>query len=200
VSGLSVSIVDRTSGQSIFQAGALSRIWPQRADYPTYLSLREPTFFVQRVYDQSVRGLAYPIISEDFIDSTTGQHPVIGVIFTSESLEARNLIINRLNQVLLITALAGVIVATLGGWLLAGRALAPVNRIMNSADDIAKGKGSLSLSRRIDVPPTGDEMAQLAETFNAMLDRIEDAFAAQRRFVGDASHELRTPLTSIKGN
>ncbi|HWV24842.1 MAG TPA: HAMP domain-containing sensor histidine kinase [Thermomicrobiales bacterium] len=199
-SGLSVTIIDTTGGQAMFQGGALSRIWPQRADYPAYLQLREPTFFIQRVYGQSVRGLAYPIISEDYVNPRTGFHPVIGVIFTSESLEAGNRIVHRLNQVLLTTALGGVVIATLGGWVLAGRALAPVSRIISSADDIAKGKGALSLSRRIDVPPTGDEMAQLAETFNDMLDRIEEAFAAQRRFVGDASHELRTPLTSIKGN
>lgn len=200
ISGVSVSIIDSTGGAPIFQAGVLSRIWPQRADFPTYLQLRDPTFFIQRIYGQSVRGLAYPIVSRDYINPQTGRHPVIGVIFTAESLEAGNRVVARLNQVLLTTALGGVVVATLGGWMLAGRALAPVNRIMNSADDIAKGKGAVSLSRRIDVPPTGDEMAQLAETFNDMLDRIEEAFAAQRRFVSDASHELRTPLTSIKGN
>jgi signal transduction histidine kinase len=140
------------------------------------------------------------VLSREVVDPETRQRPVIGVIFTSESLETGNRVVARLNQVLLTTGLASVLIATLGGWLLAGRALAPVNRIMTSADDIAKGKGPVSLSRRIDVPRTGDEIAQLAETFNAMLDRIEEAFAAQRRFVGDASHELRTPLTAIKGN
>lgn len=200
VSGLSVTIIDATSSQPIFQGGPLARRWPQREDFPTYLQLREPTYFIQRVYGQNIRGLAYPIRSQEVVSTESGQRPIIGVIFTSESLEAGNRVVHRLNQVLLTTALAGVVIATLGGWILAGRALAPVNRIMNSADDIAKAKSTISLSRRIDVPPTGDEIAQLAETFNDMLDRIEEAFAAQRRFVGDASHELRTPLTSIKGN
>ncbi len=71
---------------------------------------------------------------------------------------------------------------------------------MASAEDIANDRSAASLSRRVEIPATGDEIAQLAETFNHMLDRIEQAFAAQRRFVADASHELRTPLTSIKGN
>jgi signal transduction histidine kinase len=200
VSGLSVTIIDSDGGHPLFQGGPLSRRWPQAEDYPTYLELREPTYFVERVYSQSIRGLAFPIFSREVIDPQTGQRPVIGVIFTAESLEAGNRVIARLNQVLLSTGVVGVAIATVGGWILAGRALAPVNRIMTSADDIAKGKGQLSLARRIEVPPTGDEIAQLAETFNDMLDRIEEAFAAQQRFVGDASHELRTPLTSIKGN
>jgi len=200
VSGLSVTIIDASGGAPLFQGGPLARRWPQREDFRSYLDIREPTYFIQRVAGQPIRGLAYPILSGQFVDSKTGLRPVIGVIFTSESLETGNRILDRLNQVLLTTGLAGVAVATLGGWMLAGRALAPVNRIMTSADDIAKGKGPVSLSRRLDVPKTGDEIAQLAETFNDMLDRIEEAFAAQRRFVGDASHELRTPLTAIKGN
>ena len=200
VSGLSVTIIDVSGGPPIFQAGPLARRWPQQEDFQAYLKLREPDFFIHDVYGQSVRGLAYPILSQSVVGKETGLRPVIGVIFTSESLEAGNRVMARLNQVLITTGLAGVAIATLGGWMLAGRALAPVNRIMSSADDIAKGKGPVSLSRRIDVPRTRDEIAQLAETFNDMLDRIEQAFAAQRRFVGDASHELRTPLTAIKGN
>jgi signal transduction histidine kinase len=56
------------------------------------------------------------------------------------------------------------------------------------------------LATRLEVPNTGDELARLASTFNRMLDRLEEAFALQRRFIADASHELRTPLTAIRGN
>ena len=55
------------------------------------------------------------------------------------------------------------------------------------------------LGRRIAVPPVKDELAELAETFNHMLDRIQVGFEQQRRFVSDASHELRTPVTVIRG-
>ena len=200
LSGLSVTIIDTSGGQPLFQGGPLARRWPQREDFPTYLKLDKPTYYTERVSGQAIRGLAFPIFSRERLEPETGERPVIGVIFTMESLETGNRVVARLNQVLLTSGIVGVAIATLGGWILAGRALAPVNRIMNSVDDIAKGKATVSLSRRIEVPPTGDEIAQLAETFNAMLDRIEEAFAAQHRFVGDASHELRTPLTSIKGN
>ncbi|HEV2073903.1 MAG TPA: ATP-binding protein [Thermomicrobiales bacterium] len=198
--GLSITIIDTSASGPLFEKGPLSNRWPQPQDYRAYLKLREPTYFIHEISDQSFRGLAYPILSRQAPDPETGQRSVIGVIFTSESIESDNRVVARLNQVLLATGLAGVVVATFGGWMLAGRALAPVNRIITSADDIAKGKGEVSLSRRLDVPQTGDEIAQLAETFNDMLDRIEEAFAAQHRFVGDASHELRTPLTAIKGN
>jgi signal transduction histidine kinase len=53
--------------------------------------------------------------------------------------------------------------------------------------------------RRLPVPPRNDEVARLGETLNEMLDRLEDAFARERRFVSDASHELRTPLAILKG-
>jgi heavy metal sensor kinase len=55
------------------------------------------------------------------------------------------------------------------------------------------------LSRRIPLRGTGDELDRLAETLNAMLDRLEDAFAQVRRFAADAAHELRTPLTALRG-
>ncbi|WP_231499884.1 sensor histidine kinase [Saccharothrix sp. NRRL B-16314] len=83
------------------------------------------------------------------------------------------------------------LIAVAFGWLLARSALQPVHRITEAARRIAAGHG---LHERI--APTGprDEVAELAETFNAMLDRLDRAFDGQRRFVADASHEMRTPL------
>ena len=105
------------------------------------------------------------------------------------------------NQLLRTAGAGGVLLATWGGWLLAGRALSPVNKITSTADAIARqGDAQESLSTRLEVNESGDELARLAITFNAMLERIERAFRAQRRFVADASHELRTPLTAIRGN
>lgn len=199
-SGVSATVIDALGGEPLLERGMLSRIWPDPEDYQVYLRRSEPQYYSFQVSGHAIRGLAVPIVSSQAIDPDTGQRQVVGMVFTSESQESGNRVVNLLNQVILLAGVAGVAIAGVGGWVLAGRALAPVNRIMNSAEDIAKGKGAVSLSRRLDVPMTGDEIAQLAETFNDMLDRIEEAFAAQRRFVGDASHELRTPLTSIKGN
>jgi two-component system, OmpR family, sensor histidine kinase VanS len=78
----------------------------------------------------------------------------------------------------------------LGGWLLSGRMLAPLTRITDATRMAANG----SLSHRIRLPGRRDEFRELADVFDAMLDRLEAHVAEQQRFAANASHELRTPL------
>ncbi len=78
----------------------------------------------------------------------------------------------------------------LGGWLLAGRMLAPLTRITNATRIAANG----SLSHRIQLEGRTDEFRELADAFDAMLERLEAHVAEQQRFAANASHELRTPL------
>ena len=82
----------------------------------------------------------------------------------------------------------------LGGWLLAGRMLAPLTRITDAARLAAAG----SLAHRVRLPGRGDEFRQLADAFDAMLARLETHSAEQQRFAANASHELRTPLAITK--
>jgi len=82
------------------------------------------------------------------------------------------------------------VVGLLGGWLLAGRMLAPLDRITRATRRAAKG----SLSHRIDLEGRQDEFRELADAFDAMLARLEAQVAEQQRFAANASHELRTPL------
>ncbi|OLP03664.1 two-component sensor histidine kinase [Mycolicibacterium porcinum] len=77
-----------------------------------------------------------------------------------------------------------------GGWLLAGRMLAPLTRITDATRMASKG----SLSHRIRLPGKRDELRELADAFDAMLERLEAHVAEQQRFAANASHELRTPL------
>src|SRR5205814_1257655 len=77
-----------------------------------------------------------------------------------------------------------------GGWLLAGRMLAPLDRITDATRIAANG----SLSHRIRLPGPGDEFRELADSFDTMLARLEAHVAEQQRFAANASHELRTPL------
>jgi signal transduction histidine kinase len=91
--------------------------------------------------------------------------------------------------------LATLLIGSLLAWRVAEGVLRPVGAVTRTALSISEG----DLARRIEV--TGrDEVAELATTFNEMLDRLEDAFATQRRFVDDAGHELRTPITVIRGH
>ena len=199
LSGVTVTVVDLTNNEVIYSDGTLNNLWPSPADIQRVSTEREPTLSTYRVNGYAIRGYTYPIVGRT-ADAPNGVPMVIGVIFTSESLSGTTHMLSQLSQALLLFGVIGGATASIGGWSLAGKALSPVNRFMASADDIAKDRTVTSLSRRLDVPPTGDEIAELGNTFNEMLDRIEQAFVTQQRFVADASHELRTPLTSIKGN
>ena len=87
-----------------------------------------------------------------------------------------------------------VLLVGLLAWVMAGRALRPVEAIRAEAAAI----GDDTLHRRVPVPATRDEVARLASTMNEMLDRLERASARQRQFVSDASHELRSPVATIR--
>jgi signal transduction histidine kinase len=85
-------------------------------------------------------------------------------------------------------------ISVLIGWLLAGRALAPLRDITATARRVS----SENLGERIDLPGPADELRELADTFDGMLARLDSAFASQRHFVANASHELRTPLAIMR--
>ena len=86
------------------------------------------------------------------------------------------------------------LVSALLGWIVAGRALRPVHAITAAA----RRASDENLGERIGLTGPADELKELADTFDAMLARLESAFASQRRFVANASHELRTPLTVMR--
>jgi signal transduction histidine kinase len=91
--------------------------------------------------------------------------------------------------------LAGLAVGSIFiGWVVAGRMLRPATRLAEEARQITAS----SLDRRIGIAGPSDELKDIADAFDAMLGRLDDAFARQRRFVADAAHELRTPLTVLR--
>ncbi|MGH2856167.1 MAG: sensor histidine kinase [Solirubrobacteraceae bacterium] len=85
-------------------------------------------------------------------------------------------------------------ISVVTGWLLAGRALAPLRRITATARRVS----GENLGERIALPGPADELRELADTFDRMLGRLDGAFASQRHFVANASHELRTPLAIMR--
>jgi heavy metal sensor kinase len=95
----------------------------------------------------------------------------------------------------LVLGLAVLIIgAAAGGFVLVGRSLAPVDRIIRSAEQIS----SRNLNERLPVTATGDELERLSIALNNMIRRLDDAFQHTQRFLADASHELRTPLTMLR--
>lgn len=104
-----------------------------------------------------------------------------------------NLFSHRSDLLLLILPVL-VILATLGGYMIARNAVKPVIRITRTAESIADGN---DLNKRIDLPGARDELYHLAQVFDDMLERLNSAFEREHRFTSDASHELRTPIAGI---
>ncbi|MEU9910666.1 HAMP domain-containing sensor histidine kinase [Streptomyces sp. NPDC051001] len=102
----------------------------------------------------------------------------------------RQIALDNLLSRSLLALLGLAIIAFAFGYAMAGRVLSPLGRITRTARAVA---GS-DLARRIELDGPDDELKELADTFDDMLERLERAFTAQQRFVGNASHELRTPL------
>lgn len=133
-----------------------------------------------------LRVLTYPVMERG---------RVVQLLRVAISLEGVNTALRKF----LLAAAALLPVATIlagaGGYLLARRALRPVDMMTQAVRQIEAN----SLGERIPVPGVDDELGRLARTLNDMLDRLEGGFAEVRRFTADASHELRTPLTILKG-
>ncbi|WP_144300626.1 sensor histidine kinase [Stackebrandtia nassauensis] len=119
----------------------------------------------------------------------------VGHLVVAEFRDVEAADINEAMVVLILVGLAAIGLAGIGGWLAAGRILAPVRLVRNTAERISE----TDLSERIPVRGR-DDVAALTQTFNTMLDRLEESFAAQREFVDDAGHELRTPITVVRGH
>jgi two-component system OmpR family sensor kinase len=102
--------------------------------------------------------------------------------------------VNGLRNLLLLMVPIILMLCVGGGYLLAGRALRPIESVTAELDAI----GPTSLSSRLPVPPVADEVARLTTEINSLLERLEQAAATERRFSSDAAHELRTPLAVLR--
>ncbi len=134
------------------------------------------------------------------IDRFTGEKAAVAF---GRSLSEVDQVLHRLRLIFALAGLAGIALAAALGRLLAGRATAPLGRLTEAAEHVARTR---DLASRIDAAGT-DEIASLATSFNAMLDALEKSVdeldasvRAQRQLVADASHELRTPITSLRTN
>ncbi|WP_166741574.1 sensor histidine kinase [Cumulibacter soli] len=120
-----------------------------------------------------------------------GRSSMIVLVFT----EAEHRQVSDTAQLLLTIGALSLVLTGAIAWWVSGRVLRPVAEVREAAAEI----GERDLTRRLPVDGT-DELADLALTFNAMLERLEQAFATQQQFVDDAGHELRTPITIIRGH
>lgn len=143
---------------------------------------------------RTIRGLpveddAFRVLSRR-IDTPSGTV----VLHLGENIDDLNDSIRVLTASLAVTVPLVIAAVALIVWWMVGRTLRPVETIRREVADI----GAADLHRRVPAVPGDDEVARLAQTMNAMLDRLEDAARRQRTFVADASHELRSPLTRMR--
>ncbi len=153
----------------------------------TIASVTEPTFYDQRIsgIDGTTRVLAVPV-------DTSAAH---WVVLVGASLQDRNDAVQRMARALATTALVTLVLSALAGWLVAGSALRPIERLRRDAAAIQAS----DFGRRLEVAGDRDEIERLGATLNGLLDRLERSIAKERHFLDNASHELRTPVTILKG-
>lgn len=176
--GPGAAVVDSSApGPAVLSAEEVA----EASGHDVFLDRRIPT---APALGHRARLLAHPVRS--------GERTLVVVV--GASLDA---VIRGRERLALILALLSPLVGgalSAGGWLLAGAALRPVRRMSQEADAISLAQ----VGRRLAEPPGEDEIAELGRTLNAMLDRIEAAFARERMFLDDASHELRTPIAVLR--
>lgn len=168
-------------------SGASGGRFTLEPEYRRWARLRETERGDLETATDTVRYLAVPI--------TLGNPEPLGVFVVAASLTAERAEATEAVRLAALVLLSVLLIASALAWVVAGRVLAPLRTL----DETARSISETDFTRRI--PVSGqDEIAELAGTFNAMLDRLESAFASQRAFVSDASHELRTPITIVRGH
>jgi heavy metal sensor kinase len=174
-------------GSSLYPGGSTSLTGPAWDTNTFARSLRGESAY-SFVTTQGVRARVFstPIIREG---------KTVGVVQVATSTTEMEQELGRLTRLLLTLIPAALLATLLAGRTVTTRALRPVRDITQAAGRIE----ARDLSERLPVAGK-DELGELALTFNAMLARLEESFAQQRRFTADASHELRTPLAAIKGD
>src|SRR3990172_1962648 len=181
--GLSMRLLDLT-GQVVQEYGPYRDLPQPQLNFIVPNQPGEFTTLIDPGSQDPVRVYTSPVVEEN---------QIVGILQVAQNLND----VRRTLDLLLITLLIGgpliVIVAGSGGYFLAARALAPIDKITRTARHIS----AEDLSARLNLPETDDEVGRLAATFDSMLARLDDAFRRERQFTADASHELRTPLSAM---
>jgi two-component system, OmpR family, heavy metal sensor histidine kinase CusS len=182
--------VSRSSGDVVFQS---DRLKPRRFPVPAvpaslrHLDFESVTLGADNV---SLDSLGRLRLMSGLVSGPDG--PV--VVQAATSLASIDQELAELLTVLLLSGPLALLCALAGGYMLARKALAPVDRMVQSAEEITATR----LDRRIDVTKSDDELGRLARTLNGMIARLERSFEEVRRFTADAAHELRTPIAVLR--
>lgn len=202
---------DRGEGIITTPAGITLSYTPEEGVYWRVLDatgqpLIDPGHFNNLISEADVTNLTYAALENTTLPNGTPirlysapfviENRGAGVVQVAESYRHLQEVQNQLLLLLAIGIPLTMLASGAGGWFLAASALDPIDRITRTARQIS----ARDLHQRLRMNLPNDEVGRLASTFDQMLERLENAFEQQRRFIADASHEMKTPLTILKGD
>jgi signal transduction histidine kinase len=155
------------------------------------VAIRDPGELAAHTSEQLQLSQAY---LQQHMPSPGGGRQTVGAFLLGLQDQVLSEVLQALLRTTFVALAVATIVSVVAGWWMAGRTLRPVQEI----SAVARRLSASTLHERIDLKGPKDELRQLADTFDAMLGRLESAFVAQREFVSNASHELRTPLAIMR--
>ncbi|MDO5510894.1 MAG: ATP-binding protein [Weeksellaceae bacterium] len=147
----------------------------------------EEQFYSADVSGQKMRFAQFPIIND------AGQF--LGFLTIGTSAQEAYVVLEKLLQTLIFSYIFLIVVLSLVMWFAADGSIKPVKTLIAKAEELDEN----NLNQRLPLPKSKDEVYQLAQTINALLDKVETYARQQMQFTADISHEMRTPLTAIKG-
>ncbi len=180
--------IDTTDGQVLGKSSNMGGL-----TFPPFHPVRGGPPLVFRTQHVSGNRAGMVLVLDTVLTDNDGRPLVIAQV--GERLDIVDELIARARVILLVITLAAIVVIAAATYFIAGTAIDPIERLTSEVAEI----GSERLDRRLRWTRR-DELGRLAAAFDAMLDRLQSAFARERQFISDASHELRTPLTVINGN
>ena len=166
---------------------------------PIYASSKEPDVipFTSAVRDTILKNKKVSLTSnETSVQGILYQDEKTSFIVVASAYDRYGIDhLDNMKLILVIANIVAIIAVLFIGWIYAGKVLSPISEVIDQVSQITY----TNLDARVDEGNRKDEIAQLAITFNRMLDRINNTFEVQKSFVSHASHELRTPLANISG-
>ncbi|GAB4032724.1 sensor histidine kinase [Spirosoma jeollabukense] len=152
-----------------------------KPDVLALIRRKKEVFFRQNKAE--IVGFTYPYENQEYV--------LVASAYDQYGIEE----IEHLGTIMVVGLVCSLALVGAVGWAYAGRFLRPISDVVQQVDQVTTS----NLNQRVTAGNDHDELAQLAHTFNLMLDRVQEGFEVQRNFVANASHELRTPLTIITG-
>lgn len=150
------------------------------------VNIIKPTFVNRNIGTTPLRFGVFPVIRD-------GQHQAI--VLMGQPMDVIQKSLNTLAATLILTYVGLLLFTIGGGFVLARKALNPITVMSKQLKKI----NAENLKERVPVPMTGDELEELSQTFNSLLDRLDEAFVRERQFIGDVAHELKTPVATLRG-